>query len=140
MAIIKMEMRLPLATAVQCNLYPYVDLQMVLRFAVIIPTSKQPTEGKDLIGTFICNCYDYRKITASMFALNFIVNDSALKHIRGEEELTKFARNMTIATSNTMANYFDVYGTLITESPPVSKGRASCALEPLMTLICMRRS
>ena len=92
---------------------------------------KQPTEGDDLVDTFICNCTgtelhpsrndqkltlhtDCRKITASMFASNFIVNDSALKHIRGQDKLTKFAQDKTIATGNTMANYFcSVCGTLM---------------------------
>lgn len=41
-----------------------------------------------------------------MFASNFIVNDSALKHLRGQEKLTKFAQDNTIESGNTMANYF----------------------------------
>ena len=74
----------------------------------------QPTEGEDLVDTFICNCTDCRKITASMFASNFIVKDSALKHIRGQDKLTKFSQNKTIETGNTMSNYFcSVCGTLM---------------------------
>ena len=49
-----------------------------------------------------------------MFASNFIVKDSALKHIQGQDKLTKFSQNKTIATGNTMSNYFcSVCGTLI---------------------------
>lgn len=66
----------------------------------------QPTEGDDLVDTFICNCTDCRKITASMFASNFIVNDSALKHLKGQDKLTKFSQNNTIETGNCMSNYF----------------------------------
>jgi hypothetical protein len=65
-----------------------------------------PTDGPDMVGTFVCNCTDCRKITASMFASNFIVNDSALKHVRGRDTLTRFAQSKTIATGNEMANYF----------------------------------
>ncbi|CZT18550.1 uncharacterized protein RCC_04394 [Ramularia collo-cygni] len=65
-----------------------------------------PTEGKDLVDTFLCNCTDCRKITASMFASNFIVNDSALTHLRGQDKLTKFSQDKTIESGNNMANYF----------------------------------
>ncbi|KAK5076845.1 hypothetical protein LTS08_006016 [Lithohypha guttulata] len=73
-----------------------------------------PTEGEDFVDSFICNCTDCRKITASMFASNFIVNDSAVKHLKGQDKLTKFSQNKTIATGNTMSNYFcSVCGTLM---------------------------
>ena len=76
--------------------------------------TNQPVEGKDLIDTFVCNCTDCRKITASMFASNFIITDSSLKHIRGEDKLTKFAQSETIASGNNMANFFcSVCGTLM---------------------------
>jgi len=65
-----------------------------------------PTNKPGLVDTFICNCTDCRKITASMFASNFIVDDQYLKHARGKENLTAFAQNKTIATANTMTNYF----------------------------------
>ena len=49
-----------------------------------------------------------------MFASNFIANDSAVKWIRGQDKLTKFGQNNTIATGNTMTNYFcSVCGTLM---------------------------
>lgn len=74
----------------------------------------QPVEGDDLVDTFICNCTDCRTITASMFASNFIVNDSALKHLRGEDKLSRYAQNRTIATDNTMENSFcSICGTLM---------------------------
>lgn len=47
-----------------------------------------------------------RKITASMFASNFIVNDSAVTYVRGKDKLTKFAQDKTIASGNTMENFF----------------------------------
>jgi hypothetical protein len=34
-----------------------------------------PVEGPGLISTFVCNCTDCRKITASMFASNFTIKD-----------------------------------------------------------------
>ncbi|KAK5126730.1 hypothetical protein LTR85_009664 [Meristemomyces frigidus] len=75
-----------------------------------------PIEGEDLVATFVCHCTDERKNTASMFgnayslppkpASNFIVNDSALKHERGEEKLSKFAQSFTIESGRTMENSF----------------------------------
>lgn len=56
--------------------------------------------------SFICNCTDCRKITASMFASNFIVKEAETKHLKGQELLKKFAQSNTIATGNTMSNYF----------------------------------
>lgn len=41
-----------------------------------------------------------------MFASNFIVKDTALKHVRGRELLSKFEQKRTIETQNYMANYF----------------------------------
>ncbi|KAM3425750.1 hypothetical protein BST61_g7681 [Cercospora zeina] len=73
-----------------------------------------PTEGEGLVDTFICHCTDCRKITASMFASNFVVKDSHLKHLRGESKLTKFKQSATIATGNWMENSFcSVCGTLM---------------------------
>ncbi|KAK3683174.1 hypothetical protein LTR37_020487 [Vermiconidia calcicola] len=56
-----------------------------------------PTEAPSLLDTFVCNCFDCYKITASMFASNFIVDDRYLKHNRGQENLTSFRQNHTIA-------------------------------------------
>ncbi|KAI1080911.1 Mss4-like protein [Whalleya microplaca] len=65
-----------------------------------------PVEGPGLVDTFVCNCADCRKVTASMFASNFIVEDRALRHLRGQEKLSKFTKTGTIATGNAMTNYF----------------------------------
>lgn len=73
-----------------------------------------PTEGDGLVDTFICNCTDCRKITASMFASNFIVKDSTLKHERGEDKLTRWAQSKTIESGQTMENSFcSICGTLM---------------------------
>jgi len=73
-----------------------------------------PTEKPGLVDTFICNCADCRKITASTFASNFIVKDDELTHIRGEDQLTRFAQNKTVDSGEEMANYFcKVCGTLM---------------------------
>ena len=66
----------------------------------------QPTQGPGLIDTFICHCTDCRKITASMFATNFIVADTHLKHLRGQETLTSFSQSKTIASGKAMTNCF----------------------------------
>ncbi|KAJ7049749.1 Mss4-like protein [Mycena amicta] len=73
-----------------------------------------PTEGPGLVGTFICHCADCRKITASMMASNFTIDDNYLKHIRGQENLKTFAQSHTIASGNAMTNYFcSTCGTLM---------------------------
>lgn len=76
--------------------------------------SHQPTTAPGLVDTFVCNCSDCRKITASMFASNFIVKASETTHVRGRDKLTKFAQSKTIASGNTMENHFcSVCGTLM---------------------------
>ncbi|KAK9311460.1 Mss4-like protein [Lipomyces starkeyi] len=73
-----------------------------------------PTQGPGLVDTFICNCTDCRKITASMFASNFIVANTHLKHLRGRDNLKTFSQSHTIASGNTMTNYFcSTCGTLM---------------------------
>ncbi|KAI9658127.1 MAG: hypothetical protein M1831_003972 [Alyxoria varia] len=73
-----------------------------------------PTQGPGLVDTFICNCTDCRKITASMFASNFIVSDTHLAHLRGRDNLKTFAQSRSIASGNTMTNYFcSTCGTLM---------------------------
>ncbi|KAF7345655.1 Glutathione-dependent formaldehyde-activating GFA protein [Mycena venus] len=67
---------------------------------------KFPTHGPGLVETFLCHCADCRKITASMFASNFSVLDTHLTHIRGRENLAAFGQGKTIASKNTMTNYF----------------------------------
>ncbi|KAJ6516503.1 Mss4-like protein [Mycena sanguinolenta] len=73
-----------------------------------------PTQAPGLVFTFICNCTDCRKITASMFASNFTVLDTHLTHLRGRENLTSFSQSRTIASGNTMTDYFcSTCGTLM---------------------------
>ncbi|CAG9956619.1 unnamed protein product [Clonostachys rosea f. rosea IK726] len=73
-----------------------------------------PTQGPGLVQTFVCNCSDCRKITASMFASNFTVRDSHLRHIRGQENLKVFSQSKTILKKRSMANYFcSTCGTLM---------------------------
>ncbi|KAF9526279.1 Mss4-like protein [Crepidotus variabilis] len=65
-----------------------------------------PISGPGLINTFVCNCYDCRKITASMFASNFTIDDKYLTHVRGKDNLKTFAQNKTTASGKLMTNYF----------------------------------
>ncbi|KAJ7132306.1 Mss4-like protein [Mycena epipterygia] len=73
-----------------------------------------PTQGPGLVNVFLCNCSDCHKITASMFATNFTVADTHLKHLRGRENLKVFSQKKTIGSGNTMANHFcSTCGTLM---------------------------
>ena len=73
-----------------------------------------PTTAPGLVDTFLCNCTDCHKITASMFATNFTVADSHLKHLRGKENLKVFSQSQTVLRGNDMANYFcSTCGTLM---------------------------
>lgn len=56
--------------------------------------------------SLICHCTDCRKITASMFASLFIILDTHLKHLRGEDSLSIFSQNHTIPSGDTVSNYF----------------------------------
>jgi hypothetical protein len=69
-------------------------------------TGNQPTTGPGLVDTFVCNCSDCRKITASVFASNFTVLDTHLKHLRGQDNLKTFAQKQTVGSGKTMTNYF----------------------------------
>ncbi|EED22153.1 conserved hypothetical protein [Talaromyces stipitatus ATCC 10500] len=70
--------------------------------------------GPGLVGTFVCHCTDCRKITASMFASNFTVDDAYLTHIRGHDNLTSYGQSHTIASGKKMTNYFcSTCGTLM---------------------------
>lgn len=66
----------------------------------------KPTEKPGLVDSFVCNCTDCHKITASMFASNFIAKDEYISYIRGEEKLKQFAQSKTIESGNTMTNHF----------------------------------
>ncbi len=73
-----------------------------------------PTEAPGLISTFVCNCTDCRKITASMFSSGFSVLNTHLTHIRGRKNLTAYSQSRTIASGRTMTNYFcSTCGTLM---------------------------
>jgi hypothetical protein len=49
-----------------------------------------------------------------MFATNFIVDDTYLRHLRGHANLKIFSQSCTIESGNTMTNYFcDTCGTLM---------------------------
>jgi len=49
-----------------------------------------------------------------MFASNFVVKDSTLKHERGEEKLTRWAQSQTIQSGESMENSFcSICGTLM---------------------------
>ncbi|KAH8807789.1 Mss4-like protein [Xylogone sp. PMI_703] len=73
-----------------------------------------PTEGPGLLFRFICHCTDCRKVTASMFASNFAVALTHIKHLRGQDNLKTYSQSTTIATGSTMTNYFcNTCGTLM---------------------------
>ncbi|KAI7267204.1 Cloroperoxidase [Hortaea werneckii] len=73
-----------------------------------------PVQKPGLVDTFICHCADCRKITASMFASNFIVFETHMKHNRGENKLTRFEQSATIASGYSMENSFcSICGTLM---------------------------
>ncbi|KAK6391590.1 hypothetical protein LTR65_004425 [Meristemomyces frigidus] len=91
-----------------------------------------PTEKPGLVDTFICNCTDCRKITASMFASNFVVKDSEMKHTRGQDKLKQYATRKTIATGNQMTNFFcGECGTLMYR---VSTGYPGCSIPRIGTI------
>ena len=49
-----------------------------------------------------------------MFASNFIIADTHLKHLRGRDNLKSFGQKHTIASGNNMTNYFcSTCGTLM---------------------------
>jgi hypothetical protein len=81
---------------------------------MIILTPSQPTKAPGLVNTFVCNCYDCHKITASMFASNFTVADENIKWLRGRENLKTFSQKKTIASGKAMTNFFcNTCGTLM---------------------------
>ncbi|KAI3571821.1 Mss4-like protein [Fusarium oxysporum f. sp. albedinis] len=56
---------------------------------------------------FVCHCSDCRKITASMFTSGFVILDTHLKHVDGEENLKQFGQSQTIEQKgNAMTNFF----------------------------------
>ncbi|KAI2609619.1 Mss4-like protein [Hypoxylon fragiforme] len=70
-----------------------------------------PLRAPGLVTTFVCNCTDCRKITASMFATNFVVTSASLRHLRGgpnntQPQLKTYGQSSTIASGHRMTNYF----------------------------------
>ncbi|KAH8753170.1 Mss4-like protein [Hyaloscypha sp. PMI_1271] len=63
-------------------------------------------DNPGFVTTFICNCTDCRKITASMFASNFTVLSTHLRHLRGQSNLRTFKQSHTIGSHQNMTNYF----------------------------------
>jgi hypothetical protein len=68
--------------------------------------TSQPLTKPGLVGTFVCNCQDCRKVTASAFATNFTTLQSHTKFARGEDNLTEFGQNETPVTGGYMTNGF----------------------------------
>ncbi|KAG0652701.1 hypothetical protein D0Z07_0286 [Hyphodiscus hymeniophilus] len=67
-----------------------------------------------VVTTFVCNCSDCHKVTASMFASNFTVNDEDLKWLRGKENLKVYSQAKTPISGKAMTNYFcSTCGTLM---------------------------
>ena len=54
----------------------------------------------------MCHCSDCRKITASVITTAFIVRNSHLEHLRGQDNLTIYTQSSTIASGNDMSNFF----------------------------------
>ncbi|WWD05378.1 hypothetical protein V865_003452 [Kwoniella europaea PYCC6329] len=65
-----------------------------------------PLKSPGLANTFLCNCTDCRKVTASMFATNFTTRDSHTRFSRGEDHLTLFVQDQTTTTGKNMINGF----------------------------------
>ncbi|KAH7136723.1 Mss4-like protein [Dactylonectria estremocensis] len=66
-----------------------------------------PLSKPGYLFSFVCHCSDCRKITASMFTSGFLILDTHLKHVRGEENLTQFSQSKTIERKgNVMTNFF----------------------------------
>jgi hypothetical protein len=67
-----------------------------------------------------------------MFASNFVVKDTHLKHLRGESKLTRFRQKNTVATGNYMENSFcSVCGTLMYRR---SSGYPGCSIPRIGTI------
>lgn len=97
---------------------PLPSFRLLLRSSIsstlTLSRNSQPTEGPGMVDSFVCNCSDCHKITASMFASNFIIADTNLKHLRGRDNLKTYSQSLTIASGNTMTNHFcSTCGTLM---------------------------
>ncbi|KAH7324268.1 Mss4-like protein [Stachybotrys elegans] len=65
-----------------------------------------PVSGEGFVNAFVCHCANCRKITASMFASNFVIKKTHLKWVRGRENLKEFTQSETIRRGNDMTNSF----------------------------------
>ncbi|KAI1844074.1 hypothetical protein JX265_009663 [Neoarthrinium moseri] len=65
-----------------------------------------PLKAPGLVNSFVCNCYDCRKITGSMFASNVTVQDSHVRYTRGQDQLKAWRNETTIGSGEAMTNYF----------------------------------
>ncbi|KAH8655779.1 Mss4-like protein [Xylariales sp. PMI_506] len=84
-----------------------------------------PTEKPGLLRTSICHCTDCRKITGSMFASNFSVDDAYLVHIRGRDNLTAYSQSRTTTSGKAMTNYFcSTCGSLMYRTGEAFPGRS----------------
>lgn len=64
-----------------------------------------------------------------MFASNFIVKDSTLKHERGENKLTRWAQSKTIESGHSMENSFcSICGTLMYRRSTGFPGMSVCRI------------
>ena len=84
----------------------------------------QPTHGPGLVRAFVCNCYDCRKLTASMFASNVTIQDPYLRYVRGRDNLTVYSQAKTTTSGKAMTNYFcKTCGTLMNRIADAFPGR-----------------
>lgn len=105
--------QLPASVALY-NWHSYVCHRNRLPSCFRLTSIFQPTQGPGLVDAFVCNCTDCHKLTASVFASNFTVDDAYLKHLRGRDNLKTWSQSTTIASGNTMTNYFcNTCGTLL---------------------------
>ncbi|KAI8623571.1 Mss4-like protein [Xylariaceae sp. FL1651] len=63
-----------------------------------------PTEGPDLIDTFICHCSNCRKLSASLFGAGIMVSSRSVKHLRGQDNLTDFMTPGAVASGGAVTN------------------------------------
>jgi hypothetical protein len=92
-----------------CGSVRLVVVCMPSQWSVLTPMlilMPQPLRSPGLLDTFICNCKDCHKFTASMFTTAFVVADSYLKHVRGHGELKTYRHTRPSAMGNIVTNYF----------------------------------
>ncbi|KAH6955503.1 Mss4-like protein [Fusarium avenaceum] len=65
-----------------------------------------PLKKPGLLNRHVCHCTDCRKIGSAFYQSNITVDDSYLKHTRGEDNLATFSEEKTIRANATMTNYF----------------------------------